>query len=57
MGLVTLRIYDHNDGVTGVAVPDAGCDTEVVLGDGTSPVGSFKYALRKFRQFAFEGTK
>ena len=55
--MANIPIYDYNAGVTGVAVPDAGWDAEAALGDGMSPVGSFMYALRKFRQFAFEGTK
>ena len=47
----------HKAGVTGVAVPEAGCDAGDGPGDGTSPNGSLRYAFRKFRQFALEGTK
>lgn len=42
---------------TGVAVPDAGCDAVAVPGEGISPKGSFKYALKKLRQLALDGMK
>ena len=47
----------HKAGVTGVAVPEAGCDAGDGPGDGTSPSGSLRYAFKKFRQFALDGTK
>lgn len=42
---------------TGVAVPEAGCETPADPGDGMSPKGSFRYAFKKFLQFALDGMK
>lgn len=42
---------------TGVAVPEAGCEKPADPGEAISTKGSFKYAFRKFLQFALDGMK